>query len=284
MKIVSATPRLVMCASTWSMIAHPTPRREWTVAQKLDAIKAEGFDGVCAFISPEIQAGARQRGLELMSGFDCSDLAVARQRLEGQRDLGVRFINIQLLNHDTPPARAAAMAVKLLRLARQLGLAVHIEAHRDTATETPEKFTELARLYQRATGELLPVTWDHSHFAVSKHVLPADYVSRLLAWPRLIQHSQMFHLRPFNSQHCQIPVTNGRGRLTPEFRDYLAFAEELFVLWLRGPRPGGELWVCPEMGMSHGYHVSTNPPVWPDTVRCRRELLGAWSRALKRVA
>jgi hypothetical protein len=28
------------------------------------------------------------------------------------------------------------------------------------------------------------------------------------------------------------------------------------------------------MGMSHGYNVSTNPPVWPDVVRCRRELLG----------
>lgn len=282
MKIVSSSPRLVMCASTWSMIGHPRRPREWSLEQKLDAIAAEGFDGVCAFISPEIQAGARRRGLELMSGFDCGDLAVARQRLEQQRDLGVRFINIQLLNHDTPPARAAAMAVRLLRLSRRLGLSVHIETHRDTSTETPEKFTELARLYRRATGEILPVTWDHSHFAVSKHVLPGDYARRLLVWPRLIQHSQMFHLRPFNSQHCQIPVTDGRGRLTPEFRDYLAFVEELFLLWLRGPRPGAELWVCPEMGMSHGYHVSTNPPVWPDTVRCRRELLGAWRRALKR--
>ncbi len=271
-----------MCATTWSMIGYPNSRREWSIERKLTAIKDAGFNGVCAYITPEIQAGARRRGLKLMSGFDCSDLKVVRQRLEEQKSLGVHFINIQLLNHDTQPGPAAAMAVRLIRLSRRLGLGVHVETHRDTSTETPEKFTEIARLYRKATGELLPVTWDHSHFAVSKHVLPKDYSARLLVWPRLIQHSQMFHLRPFNSQHCQVPVTNGRGRLTPEFIDYRAFVEDLFVVWLQGPRPGGELWVCPELGMSHGYHVSTNPPVWPDAIRCRRELLGAWARALRR--
>jgi hypothetical protein len=275
-------PTLVMCATPWSMIGWPTPRREWSVEQKLQAIAAAGFDGVCAYITPEIAAAAGQCGLRLMSGFDAKSVADALPRLQAQRDLGVRFINIQLLNHDTPPARAARAAASLVRASRKLGLAVHIETHRDTATETPEKFTEIARLYRRATGELLPVTWDHSHFTVSKHMLPPDYSRRLLAWPALIQHSQMFHLRPFNSQHCQVPVTNGRGTLTSEFRDYAAFVEDLFACWLAGPRPGNELWVCPEMGMSHGYHVSTEPHAWPDAVRARRELLGAWRRALAR--
>jgi hypothetical protein len=284
MKIVSSRPRLVICATPWSMIGHPSPKREWTIQRKLKAIKQAGFDGVCAYISPEIRAGADRLGLEVMSGFDCSDLGAARARLKEQKALGVHFINIQLLNHDTEPRVAAAMAVRLIKLSRQLGLGVHIETHRDTSTETPEKFTEIARLYQRATGELMPVTWDHSHFAVSKHVMPGDYSSRLLVWPELIRHSQMFHLRPFNSQHCQVAVTDGRGRLTPEFVDYRRFVEDLFVMWLTGPRPGNALWVCPELGMSHGYHVSTNPPVWPDAMRCREEILGAWSRARRRTA
>ena len=275
MKIVSSPPRLILCATTWSMAGYPAPQREWSLERKLAAIKTAGFAGVCAYITPELKAGADRLGLALMSGFDCSDLAVARTRLREQRALGVHFVNIQLLNHDTPPARAAAMAVRLIRLSRSLRLGVHIEVHRDTATETPEKFTELARLYRQATGETMPVTWDHSHFAVSKHVMPAHYSARLLAWPELIQHSQMFHLRPFNSQHCQVPVT-------PEFHDYLAFAEDLFACWLAGPRPGGELWACPELGMSHGYHVSTDPHAWPDAVRARKELLGAWRRALRR--
>ena len=278
------TPRLVMCAPTWSMIGWPSPKREWSVNQKLRAIHGAGFDGVCAYITPEIKAGADRLGLALMSGFDCGSVAAALPRLRLQRDLGVRFINIQLLNHDTPPAQAAKVAVQLIQASRQLGVAVHIETHRDTATETPEKFDEIARRYRRATGELMPVTWDHSHFAVSKHMMPADYSSRLLAWPKLIQHSQMFHLRPFNSQHCQVPVTNGRGTLTPEFSDYLAFTEDLFACWLAGPRPGAELWVCPELGMSHGYHVSTDPHPWPDVIRARKELVASWQRALRRRA
>ena len=282
MKTNSPAPKLVMCATTWSMIGWPTPRREWSLDRKLRAIKAAGFDGVCAYITPEMKAGADRLGLVLMSGFDCQSVEKTLPRLRAQRELGARFINIQLLNHDTPPAVAARMAARLIRESRPLDVNVHIETHRDTCTETPEKFDELARLYRKATGELLPVTWDHSHFAVSKHMLPPDYSARLLAWPKLIQHSQMFHLRPFNSQHCQVPVTNHRGGLTPEFRDYLAFTEDLFACWLAGLRPGNELWVCPELGMSHGYHVSTDPHAWPDAIRERTELLGAWRRALRR--
>lgn len=278
MKTSSPAPRLVICATTWSMIGFPTAKREWPLDRKLREIATAGFDGVCAYLTPELVEGARPLGLRLMSGFDTGSVAEALPRLRAQRELGARFINIQLLDHDTPPARAARVAVKLIREARRLGLAVHIETHRDTATETPEKFEEIVRLYRRATGELMPVTWDHSHFAVSKHMLPPDYSRRLLAWPKLIQASQLFHLRPFNSQHCQVPVTDGRGRLTPEFHDYLGFVEDLFACWLRGPRPGGELWVCPELGMSHGYHVSTDPHAWPDAVRARTEYLRAWRR------
>ncbi len=275
-------PRLIMCATTWSMIGFPHAKREWSIARKIQEIAAAGFDGVCAYITPEIRDEAQRHGLELMSGFDVKSVADALPRLRAQRDLGVKFINIQLLNHDTLPAQAAPVAVRLIREARKLGLAAHLETHRDTATETPEKFDEIARLYRKSTGELMPVTWDHSHFAVSKHMLPPDYSARLLVWPKLIQASQLFHLRPFNSQHCQVPVTNGRGKLTPEFIDYVKFAEDLFACWLAGPRPGGELWVCPELGMSHGYHVSTDPHAWPDAVRARRELRVAWKKALKR--
>jgi hypothetical protein len=282
MKMKSTPPRIVMCAALWSMIAWPKPNQEASLKRKLRAVKEAGFDGICAFITPEMKAIADDLGLALMSGFDAKSVADALPRLRAQRDLGVKFINIQLLNHDTLPQTAAPVAVKLVQAARELGLSVHIETHRDTSTETPEKFDEIARLYKQATKELMPVTWDHSHFAVSKHMLPPDYSKRLLAWPKLIQHSQMLHLRPFNSQHLQVPVTNGRGQLTPEFDDYLRFVEDLFALWLSGPQPGGEVWVCPELGMSHGYHVSVHPHAWPDAIRARTEMMGAWNRAKRR--
>ena len=266
------------------MIGYPTKSKEWSLQKKMLTMKEAGFDGIAAIVNPEIASIAGRLGLVMMGGFDGSNVAAARKLILAQQALGVYYLNVQLLDHDTPPQVAAKLAVQLIKLSEEIGVAVHIETHRDTATETPEKFEEIARLFRRATGKLMPVTWDHSHFAVSKHVMPQAYVERLLAWPTLIQNSNVFHLRPFNSQHCQVPVTDGRGRLSPEFKDYLAFVEELFALWLRGSRPRNELWVCPELGLSHGYHVSVNPPVWPDAMRARREYAGAWQRALRRSA
>lgn len=277
-----AAPRLVLCATLWSLVGHPKPGREWSLRRKLEAIKEAGFDGLAEMFRPELAPHLRRLGLAICGRVFSRDGRDIPRLLEIEAGGGARYVNCMLGAHDTPPAAATRLIVRTVRAARRLGLSAHIETHRDTCTETPEKLAEIARLYREETGELLPLTWDHSHLAVMKHMLPADFSRRLLAPRRLIQHSRMLHCRPFGSQHCQVPVTNGRGRLTPEFRDYLAFAEDLFAVWLAGPRPRGELWVCPELGTTVGYHVSTNPPVWPDTIRCRDELLGAWARARRR--
>ncbi|MBI2513137.1 MAG: xylose isomerase [Opitutae bacterium] len=272
-----------MCASLWSLVGHPSPRREWSLAHKMEAIKAAGFDGVAEMFRPELAPHLRRLNLKICGRVFSRNGREVPQLLKIEASGGARFVNCMLGAHDTTPERATEIIVRTVREARQLGLSAHIETHRDTCTETPEKLAAIARLYRAKTGEMLPLTWDHSHLAVMKHVLPADYVSRLLGDKRLIQHSRMFHCRPFNSQHCQVPVTNGRGRLTPEFRDYIAFVEELFVVWLQGPTSRDELWVCPELGTTVGYNVSTNPPVWPDTIRCRAELIAAWNRARQRM-
>ena len=271
-----------MCATPWSLETHPTPGRRWPLSRQIAAIAEAGFDGVSAIATTPLIPLLRQHGLQLMGRFDTGTARGARQLVAGQRAAGAELINVQLGNHDTPPAAAARVAVALVRAGERQGARVHIETHRDTATETPEKYVEIARLYRQETGEEMPTTWDHSHFAVSKHLLAPAFVPRLLQYRKSIQRSQIFHCRPFNSQHCQVPVTNGRGRLTPECRDYLGFTEELFLLWLQGPRPRNTLWVCPEMGASVGYHLSVHPPVWPDTLRLRDELLRAWRRALDR--
>lgn len=284
MKIVSSPPRLVLCATLWSLVGHPSPRREWSLARKMDAIKEAGFDGVAEMFRPELAPHLKRLDLAICGRVFSRDGRDVLPLLEIEAKGGARYINCMLGAHDTTPAAATRMIIKTVRAARRLGLEAHIESHRDICTETPEKLAEIARLYRRETGELLPVTWDHSHLAVMKHMLPEDWSRRLLDNPRLIQHSRMLHCRPFGSQHCQVPVTNGRGKLTPEFADYIRFAEDLFTVWLEGPQPRGELWVCPELGTTVGYHVSTNPPVWPDTIRCREELMGAWRRALRRVA
>ena len=274
-------PRLILCAATWSMIGYPSPKRPWNHVRQLRAMRDAGFAGVYTEVTPAVAREARRLGLALTGGLAAPDVATGRKLLRAQARAGTPLINVHLLRHATPPATAARAAAGLVKLGRTLGVSVQFETHRDTATETPEKFSELARLYRRATGEDLPVTWDHSHFAVVKHLQPPDYVKRLLVWPRLIRTSRMFHLRPFTGQHCQAPVTDARGRLTPEFKSYLGFVEQLFVCWLAGPRPGNALFVVPEMGMTHGYQLSTARHAWPESVRAAREIRRVWRRALR---
>ncbi|MCB1105556.1 MAG: TIM barrel protein [Opitutaceae bacterium] len=282
-KSLRTPPRLIQCATPWGIMHYPSAKKEWSLERKIRAIKAAGFDGVAAIPDEMVAKLCRELGLELMGGMDGSNVAKARKEMVRQRDLGAIYLNVQLLDHDTALPKAAKTAAALVKAGDEVGVKVHIETHRDTSTETPEKYEEIARLFKMQTGRLMPTTWDHSHLAVIKHLQPADYAKRLLVWPKLIQASNIFHLRPFNGQHCQVPVTNGKGRLTPEFLDYLAFVEELLVCWLKGPRPAGQLWVCPELGYSHGYHVSTWPHPWEDAQVARGHYAKAWQRALKRV-
>jgi hypothetical protein len=167
-----------------------------------------------------------------------------------------------------------------MREGKKLGVEPAIEMHRDTCTETPEKTYALAEAYQKATGELLPISWDFSHAAVVKHLTPANFAQRLILRPDLVQRAQQFHFRPFNGHHAQVPVTDGKGGLTQEVKDWLPFAEAVFRCWLDGNRDSGrEIFVCPEMGpVVGGYGLSTFPNSWEDAKVLRVEIDRLWRK------
>ena len=178
----------------------------------------------------------------------------------------------------TTPA-AVLIAQRLMNRAKELDLRVSIEVHRDTCTETPEKTYGLADEYQKRTGELLRFTWDHSHLAIVKHLLP-PYWPRLGVPLDLLAIADQFHFRPFNGHHCQVPVTDGRGRLTPEVRDYLPFVEKVIETWLARAGPGRELLVVAEMGpLWMGCTLHALPNSWDDAIVLRSEIDKLWKRA-----
>jgi hypothetical protein len=99
----------------------------------------------------------------------------------------------------------------------------------------------------------------------------------------LIQRAQQFHFRPFNGHHCQVPVTNGRGKLTPEVLDYLPFVEKVMATWLFAALPGSEMFAVPEMGpLWLGYNLHALPNSWEDAKILRGEIEKCWQRALKK--
>lgn len=271
-------PNLVHTANLWTLAGYPSPRREWSLAYKLRKIEAAGFDAVTAPATEPLHSLLRRSNLRYMGFFSSSVEQDLGPLLEAQLAAGAELTNVQLGDDFTPIAEGTRLALALLAHAERHGSYAAIEVHRDTATETPEKTYAIADAYHQKTGKLMPITWDHSHFAVVKHLKPFLFEEVLLRRPDLIQHARILHLRPFNGQHAQIPVTDGNNRLTPEFRDWLKFVRALFLMWLAGPRPGNELWVCPEIGPVgiHGYNLSTMPPAWTEAQRCRMEISKLW--------
>jgi hypothetical protein len=275
-------PHIAHIANLWSLVNHPSAAREWSLDRKIRACAEAGFDGITTAVTPEHRRLAEKHGLAHLLGFiSSSNPADFTRLLREQKEGGAVHINVQLDDHDTPPAVATRHWIKLVREAEKIGgLVPALEVHRDTCTETPEKTFEIAERFHRATGEVIKLNFDFSHFAVVKHLNASNYAARLLTHPGLLQNSDQSHCRPFNGHHCQVAVTH-RGDLTPEVRDYLTFIVEVFRCWKSAPRNRDRtLFVCPELGpYASGYNTTGLPPAWPDAIALRRELAKAWTRA-----
>lgn len=278
-------PRLRFLANLWTLVKHPYADNEWSLDRKVSEIKEAGFDGVNYFASPELKGLLDKHDLEFGGLFDACDPAEFASLIKAQLDCGSSTINVQLCDHDTSVEEAIEKTILLMEEDERQNANVHLEVHRDTCTETPEKAYAIADGYRKVTGKILRMNIDHSHPAIIKHLRPDEFAERLLDRPELLQNGNLLHSRPFNGHHCQIPVTDGRGNLTREFRDYLPFAEAAFKCWLQGPRPHNELWVVPELGpVASGYGISTWPPVWEDCIIAKEHLQDAWNRAVRSAA
>jgi sugar phosphate isomerase/epimerase len=280
-------PQLAHICNLWTLVGHPSAAKPWSLARQIKAVADAGFDGITTALTPEHRRLAERCGLQHLLGFisdNTGDPAHYTTALRAQKEAGAVHINVQLDDHDTPPAVAARHWVQLVRAAEKIGgLLPSLEVHRDCCTETPEKTYEIAERVQKATGEPCRLTFDFSHLAVVKHLHPGNYAARLLTHPDLVQHSQQIHFRPFNGHHAQIPVTH-RGRLAPELTDWLGFLHEVLRLWKSAPQNRDRtLYACPELGpKAGGYALSVFPPSWPETCRLREEIDGAWRTASSR--
>lgn len=271
--------KFVQFAGLWTLVHHPSRQKEWALDHKLRAIKSAGFAGICARLDAPIASLAQGHELFSIALTFPDSPSEFPQLLKTQKAFGAQHVSVQLGTHETPPAEALKRWLRLEKEADKLEIDVSLETHRDSVTETPEKLIELADRYEEATGKTLKLTWDFSHFGVSKHLPSGQFVDRLLSRPQLVQHATIFQFRPFNSHHAQLPVTH-KGELTPEVLDYLEFAQEVMHLWKIAPRnKDRDMLACPSLGPKGGYALSNFPAVWPDALRLSAELNARWAKA-----
>ncbi len=275
-----ARPIIRHLATLGTLAGYGDRRGPWTVEQKLGKIRNAGFDGFVGRITLVNADQVAQSGLLFACTTDLNGIAEIRPKLKAIRAAHARVVNVQMLDHDTPTRRAVEVARRLMDAADDLGMDVSIEVHRDTCTETPEKAYALARGYEKAEKRPLKMTWDFSHPAVVKHLSP-PYWDRLAERPDLIQLANQLHFRPFNGHHAQIPALDRRGAFTPEFLDWLEFAERVLACWLQAAPPGRELFVCPEQ-IPPGYYLSVFGDRWKDVLAIRGEVDRLWKKHLRR--
>lgn len=218
--------------------------------------------------------------LRFGGAFDASTEDQFAPHIQKILEIGDGPINCQLANHDTSIEEATELTIALMEEADRQGAQVHLEMHRDTCTETPEKTYAIAEGVKKATGKYPRVNFDFSHPAIVKHLHLGNYAERLFENVKLFQASTLWHMRPFNGHHCQIPITDGRGNLSPEYRDIQPFIRTALDHWLAGPRPGGTLWVMPELGPFPGYGLSCFPNVWEDAIVLGNDIRKIWQEAL----
>ncbi len=270
-------PRIYQMCSLGTLMGYGSKKNgEWPVEEKLRRIKKAGFDGFTGRVTMVDRKQIEKSGLRFVATSDMGGAKEVMPKLSALQDLGARCVTVQMLDHDTPTRQAVALARKVMAGADKLEFDVSIEVHRDTCTETPEKAYALAAGFEKAEGRPLKMTWDFSHPAVVKHLSP-PYWDRLAERPDLIKLANQFHFRPFNGHHAQIPVLNAKGKQTPEFVDFMEFAERVLGCWLETATPGRELFACPEQ-IAGGYELST----FPDRFTDAREIAAALRKAFKR--
>ena len=273
-------PTLHHIAALWSLWDYPTAKKPWSLERQLTDIKESGFSGFATQPGKEHARLADKLGLTIVGYIASATLSEFRDLILQNVNNGAVHINVQLGIHDTPVEKAVKMAVRIVELGTKLGAKCSIEVHRDTCTETPEKADAIARGFHQATGQLIPITWDFSHPSVVKHLAP-PYWERLLVAPKLVQRSEQFHLRPFNGHHCQVPVTDGKGKLSVELKQWLPLLDKTLEMWLAGNQFDRDLYVVPEMGpVRGGYNLASLPNSWEDTKVLRPLIQKAWEKAL----
>jgi hypothetical protein len=279
-KSKTAKPKIRHMCSVGTLGGYGGKKGEWDIPKKLKRIKQAGFDGFLGRIPMITREHVDQSGLIFAATTDVGEIPAIKPRFEAIKEAGARCVNVQMLDHDTPTARAVTVARRVMDIANELEMDVAIEVHRDTCTETPEKAYALAEGYERTEGHPLKMTWDFSHPAVVKHLSP-PYWDRLAVRTDLIQLAQQFHFRPFNGHHAQVPALGRKGQLTPEFKDFMVFADQVIGCWLETAEPGREMFACPEQ-IAGGYMLSVFGDRFKDVQAIRKELDRSFKRRVKK--
>jgi hypothetical protein len=199
--------KLLVYQSMWAMERRDPDGIEWSLDQKLKMIRDAGFDGAgVRFIErdyvKDVTAYLKANGMSWQAQCYPKTVDDLKPVVDMVKEFGADHINLQ---PDVRPYRLEECIPYIegwRRIARDAGVALHIETHRDRMT-TDLFFT----LHLLDCFPDLRLTGDLSHYLVGREFAwPVDDENHRLM-RRILDHCWGFHGRVASREQVQIPIS-----------------------------------------------------------------------------
>lgn len=272
--------RLLVYQSLWAMEQRRPDGFEWSLDQKLDMIRAAGFDG--AGVRFFDRAYAREvthklRGWGLTWQAQCYPRTVddLKPILDHVAEFGADHVNLQADVRPHTVAECVPLIEGWRALAEDAGVSLHFETHRDRMT-TDLYFT--LRLLDRFPD--LRLTGDLSHYVVGREFAwpISDENHRLMH--RIIDNCWGFHGRVASREQIQVQISFPHQRDWLEL--FLDWWEHGFRRWRRRAPPDAVLTFLCELGPKEyamtgrdGYELSDR---WEEAQMLMRLVRELWQK------
>ena len=271
---------LLVYQSLWAMERRRPDGLEWSLDQKLTMIRDAGFDGAgVRFADPayarEVAGFLRANGMTWQAQCYPKSVGDLAPILDLVGELGADHVNLQ---PDVRPYRLSECIPYIegwRRLARETGIPVHVETHRDRMTT--ELFFTLKLL---DCFPDLRLTADLSHYVVGRE----------FAWPvspenhammhRLLDNTWGIHGRVASREQVQVQIGFPQHQGWVEL--FMGWWEYGMRSWRRRAGPDGKLTFLVELGPptyaitgADGYELSDR---WQESLTMMRTVRELWAK------
>jgi len=266
--------------SLWAMERRRPDGAEWSLDEKLEMIRAAGFDGCGVRFADRDYARTvtgflRAHGMSWQAQCYPRTVDELKPIIEHVQEFGADHINLQA---DVRPYRLEDCVPYIEgwhRLAADAGIALHLETHRDRMT-TDLFFT--LHLLDRFPN--LRFTADLSHYLVGRE----------FAWPvsdenhalmhRILDNTWGFHGRVASREQVQIQTSFAHHR--PWVELFMGWWEYGFRSWRQRASPNATLTFLCELGPApyaitgaDGHELSDR---WQEALTMKDEVRALWAR------
>ena len=272
--------KFLVYQSLWAMERRRPDGLEWTLDEKLEMIRAAGYDGCGVRFADRDYARTvtrflRDHGMSWQAQCYPRTVDALKPIIEHVQELGADHINLQA---DVRPYRLEDCVPYIEgwhRLAADAGIALHIETHRDRMT-TDLFFT----LHLLDRFPWLRFTADLSHYLVGREfAVPVSDENHALM-RRILDDAWGFHGRVASREQVQIQTSFPHHRDWVEL--FMGWWEYGFRSWRRRAGPYATLTFLCELGPSpyaitghDGYELSDR---WQEALAMKDAVRALWER------